>query len=85
MALFLAVFLTTWGALHAYVFWRLSTLPWIANHISPLGLGITAACLWLSYFTVRSLDRKGFQRFIWPLEIIAATWVGIVFLHSQLL
>lgn len=80
MAAFLAIALTIWGTLHAYIFWRLSSLPWIANHISPLALSIIAAFLWLSYLIARILDRKGFQRFFWPLELFAATWVGVVFL-----
>lgn len=80
MALFLAVILTIWGSLHAYVFWRLSNVPWIAQHVSPLSLGIIATFLWLSYVVARVLDAKGFQRFIWPLEMLAATWVGVAFL-----
>jgi uncharacterized protein len=80
MALFLTIVLTIWGALHAYVFWRLSSLPWIANNISPLALAIIAAALWSSYVVARVLDHKGCQRFVWPLEICAAIWVGIIFL-----
>ncbi len=80
MATFLAIALTIWGTLHAYIFWRLSSLPWIANHVSPLTLGIIAACLWLSYVAARVLDAKGAQQYIWPFEFLAATWVGIAFL-----
>ncbi|MGZ5567426.1 MAG: hypothetical protein ACXWKG_10455, partial [Limisphaerales bacterium] len=80
MALFLAIALTIWGALHAYIFWRLASLPWIAHHVSPLTLGIIAAFLWLSYVAARVLDAKGYQRFIWPFEFLAATWVGVAFL-----
>ena len=80
MALFLAVALTIWGTLHAYVFWRLSSVPWIADYMSPLSLGIIAAGLWLSYAAARIMDKKGCQRFGWPLEIVASTWVGVAFL-----
>jgi predicted MPP superfamily phosphohydrolase len=77
MALFLLIALSIWGALHAYVFWRLSSLPWIAQHVSIMTLSAVATFLWLSYFVARMLDRKGFQRFVWPLEIVAANWVGV--------
>jgi predicted MPP superfamily phosphohydrolase len=80
MALFLAIALSIWGTLHAYIFWRLSTLPFVYQHVSPSALGITAAILWLSYFIARILDRKGLQRFVWPLEIVASNWVGVAFL-----
>lgn len=80
MALFLSIFLTIWGALHAYVFWRLSSVPWMAEHVPTLALGISAAALWISYPAARILDSQGFQRFVWPLEYFAANWVGVVFL-----
>lgn len=80
MVAFLAIALTIWGTLHAYVFWRLSTVPLIGDHIPSLALGLLAAFLWLSYFIARILDRKGFQRLVWPLEIVASNWVGIAFL-----
>lgn len=80
MALFLAIVLTIWGTLHAYIFWRLSTLPWITHVVPPLALGVIAAFLWLSYVTARVLDAKGCQRFVWPLEILAANWTGVAFL-----
>ncbi|MDB6058545.1 MAG: hypothetical protein JWO95_2389 [Verrucomicrobiales bacterium] len=35
--------------------------------------------LWLSYPAARILDSKGLQRFVWPLEYLAANWVGVAF------
>lgn len=80
MAVFLIIVLTIWSGLHAYIFWRLSSLPWIAHAVSPLALALIAAFLWLSYVTARVLDAKGCQRFVWPLEIVASTWTGVAFL-----
>src|SRR5215813_11457775 len=34
MAWFLIRILSIWGALHLYVFWRLASIPWIAQHVS---------------------------------------------------
>jgi hypothetical protein len=65
--------------MHGYVFWRLSSIPWVAQHISPLVLGITALFLWSSYGLARALDAKGLQTVSWPLEYVAANWIGIFF------
>ncbi len=80
MILFLIPILSIWGALHAYVFWRLASIPWIAQHVSTSALVITATVLWLSYVVARILDAKGLQAISWPVEYIAANWVGVLFL-----
>ena len=80
MISFILVALSIWGAVHAYVFWRLASIPWVNEHISPLALAITAFLLWSSYFVARVLDARRLQAVSWPIEEVAANWVGIVFL-----
>jgi hypothetical protein len=80
MILFLIQILSVWGALHAYVFWRLASIAWVAEHVSTLALIITATVLWVSYVVARILDEKGLQAISWPVEYVAANWVGILFL-----
>src|SRR5262249_38789284 len=80
MAGFLIGFLSIWAALHGYVFWRLSSVPWVAGHVSPLALITVGVALWLSYVIARILDHKGLQTFIWPIEYVAANWIGFLFL-----
>jgi len=80
MISFLIRILSIWAAAHAYVFWRLASVPWVANQVSVLALAITAALLWASYVVVRLLDAKGLQAVIWPLEYVAANWIGLFFL-----
>jgi predicted MPP superfamily phosphohydrolase len=80
MAKFILGFLSIWGALHLYVFWRLSSIPWISQHVSPLALTIAGAALWSSYVLARILDEKGLQAVSWPLEYLAANWIGLLFL-----
>jgi predicted MPP superfamily phosphohydrolase len=80
MALFLTTFLSVWGLMHLYVFWRLASIPWVAAHISHPVLTLTAVVLWLSYFVARMLDARGLQSVAWPLEYLAANWVGLLFL-----
>src|SRR5215467_2599930 len=80
MALFLFTFLSIWGVMHLYVFWRLASIPWVAAHISHPVLTVVAVALWLSYFVARILDARGLQSVAWPLEYLAANWVGLLFL-----
>jgi len=80
MAKFLIGFLSIWGALHLYVFWRLSSVPWIGGHISSTTLIIIGVALWLSYVLARILDEKGLQAVSWPIEYLAANWIGLLFL-----
>jgi predicted MPP superfamily phosphohydrolase len=80
MAKFLIGFLSIWGALHLYVFWRLSSVPWIAGHISSVALIIIGVALWLSYVVARILDEKNLQSVSWPIEYFAANWIGLLFL-----
>ena len=80
MAKFLIGFLSLWGALHLYVFWRLSSVPWIAAHVSPVALVIIGVAFWSSYVVARILDQKGLQALIWPIEYFAANWIGLLFL-----
>jgi len=80
MASFLIRVLSIWGALHVYVFWRLASVPWIAGHVSLPALVITGVALWLSYVVARVLDARGLQAVSWPIEYVAANWVGVLFL-----
>jgi predicted MPP superfamily phosphohydrolase len=80
MAKFLIGFLTIWGALHLYVFWRLSSVPWIGGRISSMALIIIGVALWSSYVLARILDQKRLQAVSWPIEYLAANWIGLLFL-----
>lgn len=77
---FLISVMGLWGVLHAYVFWRLSTLPWIEGFV-PNGVLIGAAvALWASYVATRVLDARGRVRRARLMEPLAATWIGVFFL-----
>jgi len=74
---FLAVALSVWALVHAYVFWRLCSVPWVAAHVAWRTVVLT---VWASYPVARFLDARGWRAVAGPLEWIAANWVGIVFL-----
>jgi len=80
MALLLIVVLTIWAMMHLYVFWRLSSVPWVAGHIGGRTLFLTAAVLWASYPIARILDSWKLEKIARPLEFVSANWIGILFL-----
>lgn len=79
-ALFMALMLAIWALVHGYVFWRLSTIPWIATHCSVRSLVLTALALWLSYPLARLLNARNLEAVGVPLEYAAAVWIGVLFL-----
>ncbi|HYG35245.1 MAG TPA: metallophosphoesterase [Clostridia bacterium] len=79
-AIFLITVLSIWGVMHAYVFWRLASLPWVANHCSRRVLVTVAVVLWASYPLGRMLDSWNLQAIAWPIEYVGANWIGLLFL-----
>ncbi|HWQ91391.1 MAG TPA: metallophosphoesterase, partial [Clostridia bacterium] len=79
-AIFLSTVLAIWAGMHAYVFWRAGSVPWIAAHVSRRALILTAVVLWASYPVARILDSWSERPVTWPLEFLAACWVGVLFL-----
>jgi len=79
-ALFLTVALSVWAVMHAYVFWRVSTIPWIDEHIPAWALIAIAVTLWASYPAARILESHHYATVGRPLEFFAANWLGVMFL-----
>ncbi|MGA2962596.1 MAG: metallophosphoesterase [Candidatus Korobacteraceae bacterium] len=78
--MFLRIILLIWTGLHVYVFYRLSSIPIIVQHVPNWLLVVVAAILWMSYMLARFLDRSGLGTVARPLEIVGANWIGILFL-----
>lgn len=78
--MFIAIVLTVWAAMHGYVFWRLASVPWVADHVARSGVVWTAACLAASFPLARLLNARGLAAIGRPLEFVAANWVGVLFL-----
>jgi predicted MPP superfamily phosphohydrolase len=77
---FLAVVLTVWAAMHGYVFWRLASVPVVAAHVPPRVLFWAAVALAASYPVARFLNAWKLETIGRPLEMVAATWIGVLFL-----
>jgi predicted MPP superfamily phosphohydrolase len=77
---FFVVALSIWTALNGYVFWRLSTLPWIDLRFPPALFWTAAAGLWAAYPVARILSSRRIDSLALPLEYLAAFWIGLAFL-----
>ena len=78
--MFLAVVLLVWTGMHIYVFWRASSVPVIARHLPRGVLWAVASVLGMSYIVARIVDHfapGGIARF---LEVLGASWIGVLFL-----
>jgi predicted MPP superfamily phosphohydrolase len=80
MALFLTIALSIWAAMHAYVFWRIASVPWIASNLTGKQLATAAVLLWLTYPVARFLEAWGVGILGKPLEYFGAVWMGTLFL-----
>ncbi len=79
-AVFLTVVLSLWAVMHAYVFWRAASVPWVVAHCSRRTLLLTALALWLSYPLARVLGAQKLTAVAGPLEWFGAMWIGVLFL-----
>ncbi len=78
--MFFIVILLVWTAMHAYVFWRMASVPWIAQHIPRTILFSLAGFLWVSYIAARFLESAQLEILGRALEFLGAFWVGALFL-----
>jgi len=76
--LFLTIVLTIWTAMHAYVFWRAASVPFIARHVSTWMLVIIALGLWSTFLLPRFVTLPaGLSRL---LQLMGENWLGILFI-----
>jgi len=79
-SIFLSMVLAVWAVMHLYVFWRLASVPWVAEHLSRRALITIAVLLWLSYPLARMLEARRIDAVGLPLEFLSSLWVGTLFL-----
>ena len=80
ISLFLVVALSVWTVMHGYVFWRLASVPWVAEYLPRRTLLWAAGALAVSYPLARLLNSRQLEIVGEPLEFLAANWIGILFL-----
>lgn len=78
--MFVTIFLAVWTALNLYVCWRIASIPAITRHTSPYFFIAIGAVLWATIFLYRFVEgwgAPGIARFI---ELVAMSWLGVLFL-----
>lgn len=79
-AVFLTIVLSIWALMHAYVCWRLSSLAWIHQHSPKWTMLAAGIFLWALYPLARMLEELLPPALAHALELVASTWVGVMFL-----
>ena len=71
--------------LHLYVFWRISSIPFVKKILRPYALIFIGLLLWLLFFSARYFghNREGF--FWAALELLGMNWMAVLFLIFALL
>ncbi len=67
------------SVLHAYVFWRMASVPWVVRHVSRRTLAAAGALLWTAYLAGQLLENSD-RVLLFPLQLFAADWTGVLFL-----
>lgn len=82
---FAVIALSVWGGMHAYVFWRISSIPRVRQYLPSYVLAALACFLALSVLIARFLDHiySGLPARV--LEVIGMNWIGILFLLTTAL
>lgn len=77
---FFVAALAVWVALHAYVVWRVASIPAVAAHVPVKALVVAAVLLGSSYLVARIAEHFGAGLAGRVLEFVGASWMGVLFL-----
>ena len=78
--MFRLIALIIWTAMNVYVFWRAASIPLVRKHVPAPVLGGAAFILWSSFMVSRFISHHGANALSRSLEVLAANWLGILFL-----
>ena len=76
---FLAVFVSVWTGMNAYVFARAASVPFLAAHLSRRALLMIVALLWLLLPLAMFLERAHAELPARPIVFAAMSWLGVLF------
>jgi hypothetical protein len=66
--------------MHAYVFWRAASVPFVDQHISKKVLIGAAVILWVLFYLGRVVGHGGTGILAIALEFMGMTWMAVLFL-----
>lgn len=78
--MFFTIFFTVWTVLHVYVFWRISSVPFIASHVSGKMIFLIGVVLWTAFPLSHYITSRGFRTIGRYLEFLGDNWLGVLFL-----
>ncbi len=78
--MFFRFILIIWTVMHAYLFWRAATVPFIARHVRRGILAGVIAFLWIIFPVSHSLEDSSLGAIAPVLALIGANWLGVAFL-----
>ncbi|MBI9075762.1 MAG: metallophosphoesterase [Desulfatibacillum sp.] len=78
--MFFTKLLIIWTIFHFYVFWRLSSIPFISKRLSRVAILLIMAFVWGSFLAGHTLDRMDAGGWAYPLEVFGANWMGVLLL-----
>jgi predicted MPP superfamily phosphohydrolase len=68
--------------MQAYVFWRVSSVPFVKKHLSRRLLAGVGLALWAAYFFSSTVSADLTGALAMPLELWSMTWLAMLFLMS---
>lgn len=78
--MFGTILLSVVTVMQVYVFWRISTVPFVKKRIPGKYIILAGLLLWTLFYFSRSLGHNGIGSFTKIIEFISMTWMGILFL-----
>ncbi|WP_028313664.1 metallophosphoesterase [Desulfatibacillum aliphaticivorans] len=78
--MFFVKLLTIWTAFHFYVFWRISSIPFVSKRIPRQYVYCLMFVAWGAFLGGHALDRLGVGKWAYPLEFFGAEWMGVMLL-----
>ena len=80
--MFFAKLLTVWTVFHFYVFWRISSIPFVSKRLQRQYVYFLMFLAWGAFFAGHALSRLGVGIWAYPLELFGANWMGLLLLLS---
>lgn len=78
--MFMIMILGAWTVFHVYVLWRVAAVPAIARRVPGKAIAAAGVLLWSGFFLEGVARAAGMDRLSWTVEVIAAHWLGVLFL-----
>ncbi len=79
-AVFVVVVLAIWGSMHAVLLWHLLSIPAATELLPRWAIAAAVAALGIAFPASRLLAATPLRALAPPLEVVGATWMGIIWL-----